>query len=646
MESGRYDKLTKLMTLVAGGDRNGAFVLRLDFDRELKNAVRRAATEVGRKLPSDEVEAVATDFCTWLVTHAGAWRPGGALPWRWAAAHLEALVRKNQGFWPLTTVEPVEGETPEALVAVMDDQDLLDTVARLAAVDERVADLLFVLGAASTRHATSPCCSTLRSSRSPAIRRRPTRSRPATGCHLTPCASGRNACATGRTNTSPSIRSSPTSRSFRCSRNGAPRTAEGRRRLTPARRVAGPNTKGVADENWARRPMCTTVAEADHGTRSAVRGSRSKRRGEPMNAIVTPTTSKSTVKHFSVVAAVLVAALVVVIVLAISVWASSDSGGSDTPTRGNVVSTQQPVQSLNALSPELQSVDVSPAPQSPQSVNALSPELPASAIAHWSQAEGLSRPLPGVAPSISQRLAGPAVPAERQRTQPGAAVGRRLHDPASRRRSPRFGERRRMSPDRPVLNESTATHGPDGRSGPPARGGRGRASRSVTGGAMRGCRCGGADDEPHVDRAGGRASTPRCCACDRSRGLAGHGARHGRSGHRQDPSRPENSLSRAETDSVVLTGGCVDEHVPYLPIADCLRSLQRAGWQPDGGAGADLAELVPELIGDTERGPSGAIRPAGCTERSCGRSSHSDASDRWSSRSRTCTGQIPRLETS
>jgi hypothetical protein len=149
VESGRYDKLTKLMTLVAGGDRAAAFVLRLEFDRELKSAVRRAATEVGRKLPSDEIEAVATDFCTWLVTHAGAWRPGGALPWRWAWGHLKALVRQNQGFWPLTAVTPIEGATPEVLVAVMDDEDLLDTVARLAAVDERVADLLYVLGAAS-----------------------------------------------------------------------------------------------------------------------------------------------------------------------------------------------------------------------------------------------------------------------------------------------------------------------------------------------------------------------------------------------------------------------------------------------------------------------------------------------------------------
>ncbi len=153
MESGRYDKLTKLMTLVAGGDRYAAFTLRVDFDRELKAAVRRAATEVGRKLPSDEVDAVATDFCVWLVTHAGAWRPGGALPWRWAWGYLKALVRENQGFWPLSLAEPVEGETPEVLVAVMDDEDLLDTVARLAAVDERVADLLYVLGAASA----APC---------------------------------------------------------------------------------------------------------------------------------------------------------------------------------------------------------------------------------------------------------------------------------------------------------------------------------------------------------------------------------------------------------------------------------------------------------------------------------------------------------
>jgi hypothetical protein len=54
-----------------------------------------------------------------------------------------------------------------------------------------------------------------------------------------------------------------------------------------------------------------------------------------MSAIVTPTTRKSTVKHFSVVAAALVAALVLVIVLAISASAGRDSGGSETPTRAS-----------------------------------------------------------------------------------------------------------------------------------------------------------------------------------------------------------------------------------------------------------------------------------------------------------------------
>ena len=63
-------------------------------------------------------------------------------------------------------------------------------------------------------------------------------------------------------------------------------------------------------------------------------------------------------------------------------------------------------------------------------------------------------------------------------------------------------------------------------------------------------------------------------------------------------------LCRAERDSVVLTGACVDEHVPYLPISDCLRCLQRAGWQPDEGAEADLAPLLPEFAG-TDRGPRG-----------------------------------------
>ncbi len=63
-------------------------------------------------------------------------------------------------------------------------------------------------------------------------------------------------------------------------------------------------------------------------------------------------------------------------------------------------------------------------------------------------------------------------------------------------------------------------------------------------------------------------------------------------------------LSHADTHSMVLSGGCVDEHVPYLPITDCLRSLRRAGWQPDPRTAADLAALLPELAGETDASPS------------------------------------------
>ncbi len=150
MQAARQEKLTKLMTWVANGDRAAAFMLRVEFDSELKAAVRAAAAEVGRRLPSDEVEAIATDFCIWLVGHAAAWRAGGALPWRWAWSHLKAEVRHNSGFWPLSLADPRDEAAPDEVVAVIDDQSLLDTVARLAADEPRVAALLSVLEAVST----------------------------------------------------------------------------------------------------------------------------------------------------------------------------------------------------------------------------------------------------------------------------------------------------------------------------------------------------------------------------------------------------------------------------------------------------------------------------------------------------------------
>ena len=149
MESGRYDNLKRLMASIAGGDRMAAFALRVEFAPELRSAVRRAASSCGRTLPSEEVEAIATDFCTWLITHAAAWRPEGAKPWQWAWAHLTNEVRRNTGFWPLARVEPEEVPADEPLVAVADGE-ILDTFGRIAESHPRLGPVKHVLDATST----------------------------------------------------------------------------------------------------------------------------------------------------------------------------------------------------------------------------------------------------------------------------------------------------------------------------------------------------------------------------------------------------------------------------------------------------------------------------------------------------------------
>jgi len=150
VESARREQLQKLMAAIAAGDRMAPFKLRMAFDSELKAAVRRAAAEVGRALPSDEVEAVATDFCTWLIGHAAAWRPDGALPWRWAWAHLTTQVRKNQGYWPLAAADPRDHDIEETSVAADGDHgEILHTFAEAAGRHARLARVRRVLEATS-----------------------------------------------------------------------------------------------------------------------------------------------------------------------------------------------------------------------------------------------------------------------------------------------------------------------------------------------------------------------------------------------------------------------------------------------------------------------------------------------------------------
>ena len=62
------------------------------------------------------------------------------------------------------------------------------------------------------------------------------------------------------------------------------------------------------------------------------------------------------------------------------------------------------------------------------------------------------------------------------------------------------------------------------------------------------------------------------------------------------------------TEATVLSGACIDERVPYSPVADAVRSLVRSGWVPDdvGQRGwVALGALVPELGWQTTGGRPG-----------------------------------------
>ncbi len=72
-------------------------------------------------------------------------------------------------------------------------------------------------------------------------------------------------------------------------------------------------------------------------------------------------------------------------------------------------------------------------------------------------------------------------------------------------------------------------------------------------------------------------------------------------------------------EAIVLAGACIDEHVPYLPVADALRSLVRSGWEPghDGDNGwGELGALLPvsggheSSGGPRQHGSPGTLRGA------------------------------------
>jgi hypothetical protein len=93
MNHERHRALEQIMARATGGDLTAWLALSNDFRAELSGALRALAAQRGWYPEPHELDGLVVQAAIVLAEIAGAWRPDGALPWRWAKGRLEALVR-------------------------------------------------------------------------------------------------------------------------------------------------------------------------------------------------------------------------------------------------------------------------------------------------------------------------------------------------------------------------------------------------------------------------------------------------------------------------------------------------------------------------------------------------------------------------
>jgi hypothetical protein len=145
------------MGRMAGGDDSAAFMLCLEFRRELAAAVRRAADHLGARLDPDDIDGLVVDVSLALRRRAPGWDPDrGALPWTWARPLVVSVVSRHVGQY----ADALDDVGLGALVATAhestawegDDPDAVEVLSSLAGDDEECRLLEEALAAvASTR---------------------------------------------------------------------------------------------------------------------------------------------------------------------------------------------------------------------------------------------------------------------------------------------------------------------------------------------------------------------------------------------------------------------------------------------------------------------------------------------------------------
>lgn len=158
MEVTQLERLETCMQRMAMGDRAYLFTFLHEFGPRVEAVVRRMLGEMGRRdvlADADELAALVQDACWVICERAAGWRPGGALPWSWAARAIRAELARAIGHRTVPVADddvevaehfaaPSEGDGGEVSFAALARRDprvalLADAVARIGSPrDQRV----------------------------------------------------------------------------------------------------------------------------------------------------------------------------------------------------------------------------------------------------------------------------------------------------------------------------------------------------------------------------------------------------------------------------------------------------------------------------------------------------------------------------
>ena len=133
-----FERLTDVMARMAAGETAALEELYVGFGNPIRSLIHKELRRLGvRSVDSADVDGLALDVCTELFRRAASWDPSrGVAPWTWARLRVRAIVCAYVGQFtdPLPEGGPADADAGAVAPTVVDDENVVDTFERLAAL--------------------------------------------------------------------------------------------------------------------------------------------------------------------------------------------------------------------------------------------------------------------------------------------------------------------------------------------------------------------------------------------------------------------------------------------------------------------------------------------------------------------------------